>query len=200
MLVNLGVDFAGILIFLFIFWKRLKEDYASEIIFKSAFGILAGIAIGVALSFRFFPTGFLWVAFLGSLIGLGFSVSRFRVRLYETLEAVVVSGLPWVSFIFLKDSVEQSSLSSFIAFLALLVIIFIYYFFDQHYKEFAWYKSGKIGFAGLATLGIIFLTRSLLAIMKVPVVSFLGGYEAITSGVVAFICFLLIFNLGRTKE
>lgn len=199
MLVNLGVDFAGVIVFLFIFWKRLKEDYASEIIFKSAMFVLTGITIGSLISMEFLAPAFLWFGFLGALAGLGISVNRNKIRFYESLEAVTIGGLPWVSFLFLKDSVLSSSLTSFIGFLAILIVIFIYYYLDLHYKEFTWYRSGKIGFAGLSTLGIIFLIRSAIAILKVPVISFLSGYEAVASGVAAFICFLLIFNLGRKK-
>lgn len=187
----------GIIIFLFLFWKRLKEDYAAEIIFKSAFYILVGVAVGWVVSFKFFPPAFLWLAFFGALAGLGLSVRSFRVRFYETLEAMIIGSLPWISLTFLKDSVLGSSLPSFIAFLAILVVIFVYYYFGQHYKEFGWYKSGKIGFSGLATLAIIFLVRSGVALAGVPMVSFLGKYEAVASGVAAFVSFMLIFNLGR---
>jgi len=38
--------FLGIIIFLFFFWKRLKEDYSSERIFSTAFYILFGIGAG----------------------------------------------------------------------------------------------------------------------------------------------------------
>lgn len=190
----------GIIIFLFLFWKKLKEDYAAEIIFKSALYILIGMAVGWVVSFRFFPSAFLWFAFFGALAGLGLAARSFKVRFYETLEAMVIGSLPWISLTFLKDSVLHSSLPSFVAFLAILVVIFIYYYFDQHYKEFGWYKSGKIGFSGLSTLAIIFLTRSIVALGGIPVVSFLSKYEAVASGAAAFVSFMLIFNLGRKRE
>ena len=191
---------AGLIIFLFLFWKRLKEDYSSEIIFKSAFNIIIGIALGWLISFKLIPGAFLWLSFAGALLGLGFATHRQNVRFYESLEALTLAALPWVSFIFLKDSVIYSTPSSFFAFLATLVFIFIYYYFDQHYKNFTWYKSGKIGFSGLATLGIVFLVRSAIAISGIPMISFLSGYEAVGSALAAFICFGLIFNLGRKTK
>lgn len=200
MIAAIFVPIIGVLIFLFLFWKRLKEDYAAEIIFKSAFYILAGILIGWTVSFKLLPQAFLWTSFLGAILGLSLAVRTFKVRYYETLEALVIGSLPWVSLIFLKDSVLTSSLSSFAAFLITLVIIFLYYYFDQHYKSFSWYKSGKIGFSGLATLAIIFLIRAAISISQIPVISFLSKYEAVASGAAAFVSFLLIFNLGRKKE
>jgi hypothetical protein len=198
MLANLLVGFLGTLLFLFIFWTKLKEDYASEIIFKTAFNILLGILVGLLLAIKL-PFWFLWISTLGAGIGLAVSVQRYKVRNYETLEASVISLLPFLALLFLKDSVLTSSLVSFIAFLATLVFISLYYYLDLHYKKFTWYKSGKVGFTGLAILGLIFLTRSLIALSRTPVLSFVGKYEAVVSGVAAFVCFLLIFNLSRQK-
>ena len=200
MVILLITNILGILIFLFIFWRKLKEDYASEIIFKSAFYTLIGIAVGIFVSWKIYSQAFLWMAFVGSLIGVGVSSYMFKERFYECLEALVIAALPWLSFVFLSDSVINSSPVSFFAFLVTLVMMFVYYFFEQRYKGFAWYKSGKVGFAGLATLGIIFIIRSAIAVGRFDVISFLAGYEGIISGAAAFISFLLIFNLGRQKE
>jgi hypothetical protein len=188
----------GIFVFLFIFWKRLREDYSSEIIFKAAFNCLIGTGVGFSLSIAFMPTAFLWLSFLGSLIGLGFAVISLRVKFYETFEALVISAFPWISFVFLLDSATHSSLSSFLAFIAVLIFVFISYYLDAHYKTFTWYKSGRIGFAGIVTLGLFFITRSLLAIFGINMLSFVGlRFEAIVSGVAALVCFALLVNLSR---
>lgn len=200
LIVNLLTGLLGCLIFLFIFWKRLKEDYAAEIVFKSATYILTGILVAWSVAVKFFPEWFLWMEFFGAIVGLGLSYRFLRVRFYETLEAFVIASLPWVSLTLLKSSVVNSSLSSFIAFLVTLIMIFVYYFLDYHYKEFTWYKSGKIGFAGLSTLALVFVSRSLLALFGIHVLSFVSKFEGIISGAFAFICFLLIFNLGRVTE
>ncbi|HJY98382.1 MAG TPA: hypothetical protein VJ227_01570 [Patescibacteria group bacterium] len=200
MLVNLLALIPGILVFLFVFWKRLNEDYAAEVIFRSAILILLGVAIGWGISERFYKEAFLWLSFFGAMGGLGIASYRHRIKFYESFEAMIVAALPWISFLFLKDSVVSSSLSSFIAFLSLLIIVFIAFFFDQRYKDFAWYKSGKIGFTGLATLTIIFLTRLVIAILQIPVISFLGRFEAVASGVAAFISLILLINLGRQSK
>jgi len=108
--------------------------------------------------------------------------------------------LPWIALMFLGNSVVHSSLSSFLAFGATLIIIFISYWFGDHYKNFTWYKSGKIGFAGLATLAVIFFVRSSVAIFGRGVLSFVNQKpEAIISSVLAFTCCLLIYNLGKDQ-
>jgi hypothetical protein len=200
MLVNLGVTLLGILIFLFIFWKRLREDYAAEIIFQSATYILVGLGVGWAASARFFPLWFFWAEIAGGLIGLSFAILRFKVKFYETLEAFFMASLPWLSLVFLKDSVIKSSLSSFLAFIVILIMVFVSYYLDVRYKSYTWYKSGRIGFAGLAVAIIIFLIRTAIAIVKVPMLSFAGSSEWVLSGAAAFISFILLFNLGRVKK
>jgi hypothetical protein len=201
LIASILTNILGILVFLFVFWKRLREDYSSEIIFNTAFNILAGILIGFLVSFKFLPSASFWFIFIGASLGLGFAILRLKVRFYETFEALIISAFPWISFLFLLDSVVHSSFSSFLAFVAILVFVFISYYLDTHYKNFTWYKSGKIGFAGLLTLSLFFIVRSILAIFTIHMLSFVGlKVEAIVSGAAAFICFVLLFNLGRIKE
>ncbi len=201
LIASILTNLVGILVFLFIFWKRLREDYSADIIFKAAFLILSGVLIGFLFSLKFFPQAFLWLAFAGGLLGLGFALFSLRVKFYETFEALIISALPWTSFVFLQNSVAASSLSSFFAFLGVLIFIFISYYLDAHYKNFNWYKSGKIGFAGTTTLSLVFVVRAVLAIFGIPVISFVSlRLEAVISSMAALICFALLFNLGRTKE
>lgn len=201
LIASLLVNFLGILVFLFIFWRRLREDYSSEIIFKAAFYILIGVLVGFLISFKFISIASFWFMFIGANLGLGLSILTLKVKFYETFEALIISSFPWISFIFLLDSVIHSSLSSFLAFVAILVFVFISYYLDTHYKNFTWYRSGKIGFAGLLTLGLFFMVRSVLAIFTINMLSFVGfKVEAIVSGAAAFICFVLLFNLGRISK
>jgi hypothetical protein len=190
----------GVLVFLFIFWKRLREDYAPAIIFEISFYILLGIAVTQLISFRLIPDWFFWTSILGALVGLYLGNLRFKVRFYEAFEAVVIGLLPWGSFIFLKDSVARASLGSFIGFLGVLLIIFIFYYVDTHFREFTWYKSGKVGFAGLSILALIFTVRSTIALIGISVLTFSGNYEAMVSGAAALVCFVLLFNLSRKIE
>ena len=194
-------NLSGVIVFLFIFWKRLREDYSSEIIFKVAFEILAGILVGTLVLLKFPQIGFFWLAILGSLTGLILAVFGLKVRFYETFEALIIASFPWISFVFLLDSITHSSLSSFFAFIAILVFVFISYYLDAHYKNFTWYRSGKIGFAGIATAALFFVVRSSLAIFGINMVSFVSlRVEAVISGAVAFICFVLLYNLAKVKE
>lgn len=200
MLVNFALGFLGVIFFLFVFWKRLKEDYSSDIIFQVAASILVGIALGQAASKLFFPDWFFWVSFIGSLIGMLLALSKFKLRFYETFEALILAGMPFISLMFFNDSIVNSSLNSFLGFVISLILIFLAYWFDLNYKNFTWYKSGKIGFAGLVTAVIFFSVRTVIAIVGITVVSFVVKFEALASGIAALISIALLVNLGRKKE
>lgn len=200
MLQTLLSSVLGILIFLFIFWKRLKDDYSSQIIFTVSTYIILGILVGSLISSRFFADWYLWAGFVGAILGLIFGMLRFRVKFFESFESVVISCLPWAAFTFLMDSVSESSLSSFLTFLAVLFVIFVFYYLDTHYREFTWYKSGKVGFAGMVTLIVIFVTRFAVSLAGISVISFVDKYEVWVSGGGALVATFLLFNLSRKIE
>src|SRR3990167_5372358 len=167
MIANLAVNIGGSLIFLFLYWKKLKEDHVAETIFASGYMVVGGIFAAYFLAFKFFPGWIFWTEILAIFLAFSFGVYKFKMRPFETLDGLIVSLLPWFSLSFLKDSVVNSSLNSFISFVAVLIFIFIFYFLDMRYKKFTWYKSGKIGFSGLATLSVFFLTRASTS-LKLP--------------------------------
>lgn len=197
MLLSFTTGLVGILVFLFIFWKRLKEDYASAMIFATSFYVILGIIAGQIIAGKFFPVWWFWFDLLGICLGLVFGILRFKLRIFETLEASVISLLPWLSLVFLKDSIKNSIMVSFFAFLVITFLIFLFMIFDRHYKKFTWYKSGRIGFSGLTTLGMFFLVRALVAATFSNMISFVGETDAIFSGVLAFLSFLAVFTLAR---
>jgi hypothetical protein len=200
MLVNILAGILGILLFLFVFWKRLKEDYSSIIIFQTSAAILTGIGLGWLLSRLFFQTWFCWTSALFAVLSMGLMLAKFKLRFYETFEALIMAVMPWLALIFLVNSVVASSLTSFLAFTAILVMIFASYYLDVNYKSFTWYRSGRIGFAGLSVGIILFLARTVLAIFSVAMLSFVGKFELVLSGAMTLVCSILLFNLGRNKK
>lgn len=200
LIASILINTLGVFVFLLILWTRLKEDFSSDLIFKLGFSILTGIGVGVIFSYKFFSTYFLWATFIGGVLGLLATVLRFKAKFYEIFESFVVATLPWLGFIFLQDSAIHSSLSSFLGFIGILILIFVSYYLSSHYKNITWYKSGKIGFTGLTTLGLIFIIRFMLAIFGISMLSFVSKFEAVISGVGAVVCFSLLYYLARTKE
>ncbi|KKP48018.1 MAG: hypothetical protein UR39_C0002G0121 [Candidatus Woesebacteria bacterium GW2011_GWA1_33_30] len=178
----------GIFVFFYLYWKRLKEDYSSERIFNAGFIIIIGACLGLIVAKYNFPSFWLWIIILSFLISEGIIVIKLKLKFFESLDALVISILPWLSFFYLTDSVVNTSLASFLIFWVSLTCIFMFFLFDHFYRTFTWYKSGRVGFSGLATLGIFFLIKILFPSLFV---------EKIISGTIAFISFLLLFNLSR---
>jgi hypothetical protein len=187
----------GILIFLFLFWRRLKEDYSSEKIFSSAFYILIGLVLGNIISFFIDSSFWFWFVLFGIFIGFLISIWSLKFKIIETIEAVGVAFLPWLSLIFLNDAFSNSNTPSLFASVFIIGLIVLFFVLDKRYKSFSWYKSGKVGFSGLFVLGIFFLARTAIAPIFSFMLSFAEKYEAFLSGLIAFLCFLLIFNLSR---
>lgn len=200
MLVNIVVGVLGVILFLFVFWKRLKDDYSSDIIFRVAASILLGDVLGLITSKFIFHQYFFWLSLLGAFLGMLIMIFRLKLRFFETFEALILGALPGISLMFFKDSIINSSLSSFLAFVISLILIFAAYWFDMNYKSFTWYKSGKIGFAGILTATIFFLIRTVVAIKGIPVISFVVSIEPMISGLVTIVLVGLLINLGRNKE
>ncbi len=199
MIVNIIFNIVGVLLFFFLFWKKLKEDYGSESIFTFAVFIAVGIGVFSFVSLKLLPQWWFWVNCLGATLGFTLGMLKFKFRFFESLEATTIGLLPWLSFIFLQDAISHMSPSSLIAFIVLLLVIAFYAFLDAHYKKLTWYKSGKVGFSGLMTLGLFFLIRTAVAAGFPSMLSFLGPIDSIISGVIAFTSFLLVFNLSRQQ-
>ena len=111
MIANIGINILGLFIFLFVFWRKLKEDYVSEIIFSASVFILLGLLAGFIIGLKFFPSFIFWSEFIGILLGLALSVLRLKLRVYETLEAAVISFLPWfgIYFLDLRDALQRQN-------------------------------------------------------------------------------------------
>ncbi len=197
MFFNLFAIFFGTILFIFIFWKKLKEDYSPEIIFTTALASLSGIFLFCLLAKKFLPGYWFWSGAFGGLIGLGFTSYKFHLRFYEVFEAMVISVLPLTAFVFLADSAASASILSFAYFVIVTALIGLFYVLDKRYKSFTWYRSGRIGFSGLSVAATFFLLRALFALFFPDVLSFVNKFEPIVSGIVTFVFFLLLFNLSR---
>lgn len=187
----------AVLTFLFVVWKKLKEDYVEAQIFSTGFFVLLGFLFGKLLADSFSPGFWFWLSFFGGLIGAILGIIRFNLRVYETLEALVLGCLTILTILFLYDFFLRMDLFSGLSSIVTFGLIIFYQILDSHYKRFTWYKSGRVGFSGLTVVGVFFLIRVIVALSGIDVLSFVGKNDAILSGIFAFISFLSIFNLAR---
>lgn len=190
----------GILIFLFLIWKRLKEDYSFEKIFNFGALILIGLLVGFLVSKKILPSYWFFIELIGIAIGFTIGILKLKLKFYESFESVIIGLFPLLTLFFLTDSIKNSSLYSFLAFWLSLICIFLFFLVDSYYRSFSWYKSGRVGFSGLLIAGVFFLIRSLISLFFPNVISLSGAFEIYISGTVAFAFFLLLFNLSRSQK
>lgn len=199
---EIGLSALGFFLFLFVFWRRLKEDYASRSIFTLGFYLVLGFVLGIACLKLYppFQPFWFWLGLSGAMGGLFLGFYRFKMRFFELWEAFTLGFLYWVTWVLLLDSILKSDLASLLGFVVVGSLIFFFYFLETKYKKFTWYKSGRLGFTGLFSLGTFFLIRSLVAIFRISVLSLNGKVDSLISALAAFTLFLTLFNLGRQKS
>lgn len=191
---NIFIALLSSFIFLFVFWKSLKDDYIPSQIFSTAFSVLIFFGLGCFLSkysdaFRF------WILFASLIVGYIIGFVRSRIKAYEGLDGLIIS----IAFALLPTAlffINSWDISYSLFYLTLVFVSIIYFSVKRYYKTFIWYKSGRRGFAGLFTLGIIFLIRSLISIFKPDFTLMLMEYDIFISGLISFTAFLNIFVLG----
>ncbi|MDO8452207.1 MAG: hypothetical protein Q7S79_00485 [bacterium] len=167
--------------FSFVLWKKLKEDYTTDLIFSFTILILVFSTIGTVVGQYFLKGYSFWlVVSLETLVVAWFIKSNY-FRLYELLDALVLSLLA----LFLGSNITELLLQVirdqgfgipdiyFTAqiFVSLITII-LYKTYLKRYRSFSWYPSGKIGFIGLSLAASYFLLRGLVAIGTISVVPF----------------------------
>ncbi|MBX4205879.1 hypothetical protein KW795_01645 [Candidatus Microgenomates bacterium] len=201
----------GVYCFLFFFWNRLKEDYTSHQIFSVGFLSLIGI-LSFYLITRFLilshveipgiqESGILfYLGLIGGLIGFIVGLFKFSLRFFESFEALIVGYLYLALAVFVADTFISLSIPSLIGSTVVSLLITFFYFLETKYKNFTWYRSGKVGFSGLATIGFFFLIRAIVALKFSSVLTFLGRFESLIAAILTFLLFFGVYNLSARKD
>lgn len=197
MVVLIITNFIGVMLFLFLFWKRLREDYIDQAVFSTAFYMLTGLLVGIIVSSSFYPLAWFWIVLIGVSLGLVVGIFKYKLRPLETIEASVISLLPWLGIFYFTSFLLTQKIVTLMIGVIIIFLIGLFVWLDRNYKSFSWYKSGRIGFSGLTILGVFFLIKAVVAAFVPDMLSFIGKYEIYLSAFVAFICFFVVYNLAR---
>lgn len=199
----------GILISLFIVWKKLREDYPDNEIFLLSLGIIAGAAAGYfGATLAHLVVGDL--RFWGAVFG-GFSAGialtrKLSMRGFEVLEAFVpasavyllfvwVTRVPWLSF------GRTPEFLRILAGLGIVVLsLLVYLYFSKSYRRFLWYPSGKLGLASLVSLVFFFLGRAVLANIASGVLPWLERILDTAFGVIGGTLILVVLYLRSGRN
>lgn len=190
----------GIFTLFYLLWKTLKEDYHYEKIFNLSFLTFFGFIFGLLVTSYISKNYWFWISSISIFIGFYIAIKRQKMKFFESFEGLIIGSLFWIGFVYLSDAITSQSLASFLAFWVCSICIFIFFFFKSFYRSFTWYKSGRVGFAGVAIAAIFFIIRSVVSLFFSDIFSFSGKYEIYLSGSVALILFLLLYSLSRPRE
>lgn len=193
-------NLVGVLLLFYFLWKKLKDDYHYEKIFNLGFVILASLALGLLISKFTVANYWFWISFITIAITFLFTIKNQKIKFYESLDGLVIGLMPLLGLNFLVDAVKKSSLSSFLTFWTVLILIFLFFFLDSQYKRFSWYKSGRVGFTGLFIIGLFFLIRIVIYLIYPQTISFVAPFDIYLSSTFAFLFFLILYRLSRSKE
>lgn len=189
--------FFGALIFLFVFWRRLKDDFASEEIFKVAFVSLGlTFMLGIAATV-YARQWFFWSSIIGLFIGGLIGVRKYKMYPAELAEAIVQSSLPLLLIVSIAVALVTNQVEMLFISMVIVLLMILFVIFDKYYKDFSWYKSGKVGFAGLATSCLFFALRAAIAYINADMLSFVPAVDVIISSVAALMFLIALVILAR---
>lgn len=168
-LLSLVLSFVGILLFSFVIWKRLREDYTNDQIYLLSFALFI-CALGARWIASNWFIGFeVWFVVVACAGALNYLLKRLGIKFFEFVDALAPATFYFLFFWYLgklvlggKDQLLIIGPQVLLSF----AMLFIYQFLLSRYRKFSWYPSGKVGFAGLASFAIYSLFRSILVLIK----------------------------------
>lgn len=200
MIMMVIANIIGILFLFFMLWRTLKEDYHYEKVFNLAGIVVVFQFVFLIISKYILSSFWFWLAIIGTAIGFVLTIKKQKMKFFESFEALVIGMLPWISLIYANDAIYRSSLSSFLSFWITILCIFLYFFLDSIYRGFNWYKSGRVGFSGIVTAIVFFVSRGLLSLFFRDTMSFAGSFEIYFSLSTALLLTIVLYNLSRKSE
>jgi len=199
MIIKIVANFFGAVLFLYLLWRRLKEDYKREDVISAAFLILIADYLGFLLAKYLLPGWWFWVCLVFSFSALYFSSRKFKIKIFEAIDAYVFSSFSLLTMYLLQLLISDPSLVLGLTFLVSLIFVAAFLVVNANYKRFRWYKSGRVGFTGIAISALFFLTKGVIALFADGVVLFSGVVEPYLAFTLVAVCVFIIYRLSRTQ-
>lgn len=155
----------GTVLFSFAFWRRLKEDYGSDEIFKATTMLLVGGLVGWLIVDRWFGEFAFWGFALGFLISVVYITLRLTFKPFEIIDSVAWAFFWLWVFVELRFLLIHGLGQWVNIFLVVAPVLSLisYKFLTSRYRRFSWYPSGRIGFLGFSSFAIYFFLHSAVA-------------------------------------
>lgn len=161
------------IVFSFILWRILKEDYREEeiltfTIFVALVG-LAGARIGFCLfNFEEFVSPWKWVLFnrfpgfsfltgiLASMAAIFWWVRKRSWDFWLLADSATFASLWGFGFAGIGLFLSNGALKDLYRIFLIVFTLGLAHIFAKRYRKFIWYKSGKLGFVACSTTAIFF--------------------------------------------
>jgi hypothetical protein len=203
----------GIILFLYLLWRDLKESYDDQkVIIFSWLGLLGFLVFG-RLFYGLINWGVWnndlvdWVSvgnkpgmsYVGGYLGLVFMAWLFSRRqqwkFFNFMEDLLKPFLVMVGF-FMLDEVFRTRFGwEPLVYLGLIILIFVVsVWISGKYRSFVWYKSGKKGF-------VLLFSNFLFFLMLIPVLILfkIALINIILALIISLISLVGLFILGKIK-
>lgn len=193
--------FLGVILFSFVLWRQLKEDYTHDQVFYFTLLLLLGSLLGWFVTGKFFADYSFWGFLVGILIFGIYGIKKIGLKLFELIDSVS-QGLFWLLFTFGVVGLVKAkpALEDIFFFLPLCFSLLAFHYFSRNYRRFSWYPSGKIGFVGFASLAVFFFVRFLIAFYFFFLVQSISNMANLVLNMVAAgVCFLTIYLRSGRK-
>lgn len=125
--VEIITTFVGVLLYLFFFWKRLKDDYIRNQIFTTAFYGLVLLGGGYLISFYYFNSLRFWFSLTGAIIGFLLGIFRYKLKILEVLEAAVLGLLSIFTSILFGELILSRDILYLFSFIVLVLLIILFH-------------------------------------------------------------------------
>jgi hypothetical protein len=183
-------------IYLFFLWKFLREDYDPHRVFS--FGIatfiatLIGTGVGIWMGNVWF-----WTGLMGYVVMTIILARKFEFRIVEIIEASTPGYFVIYLAILFYGLSNSGGLATIILLAVTFLLLILFFVLKRNYKRFTWYKSGRLGFASLISIGLLFLVRAITSVVAPDVVSHIGVVGFIPSAILSFFSFFTVYNLSN---
>jgi len=181
---NLGIlRIVGILLFAYLTWRNLKDNYEEDKIVAYSWITLLGFFVGARIVYGLVNFGVwndnwlswfsVWnkpgIDYLGgffTIILINFIFSKTNSWKFIPFCEDVLSTSLLLFFFLIGDEFLRTSFDTKVGiYLLFLILIFVFLnFAKKKYRSLVWYKSGKKGFAFLLTGSLAFLILGILGI------------------------------------
>ena len=174
----------GSIIFMYLLWRNLKDDYDNQKTINYAWAALLGFLVGGRLTYGLINWGVWndsWISwltvwnkpgtnYLGGFIGLFLAswliTLKNQWKFLPLMDDIVKPTLIFSGLLMFDEAIRSNfNLKPIVFFLLLVIDVFFISWLKKKYRSFIWYKSGKKGFVLLFNNLLFFLAVGIILIL-----------------------------------